>query len=66
MKTIRFLMDYLRDTAQVTICSSKDGAIMYEGELGEMPVSPFRGTVISRIEGLGSNDDIIIEVAPQS
>jgi hypothetical protein len=62
MKTTTFLLKYLTDTAQITICNTH-GSILYEGQLGEMPILIVRGTVVSRIEGLGSSNDIIIEVA---
>lgn len=62
MKTSKFLLDYLRETAKITICNTR-GSILYEGQLGEMPISVVRGTIVSRIEGIGSQNDIIIEVA---
>ena len=62
MKTSNFLLNYLRETAKITICNTH-GSILYEGELGEMPMSVVRGTIVSRIEGLGSLNDLIVEVA---
>ena len=62
MKTIKFLLDYLRETANITICNTH-GSILYEGQLGEMPISVVRGTIVNRIEGLGGLNDIIIEVS---
>lgn len=62
MKTIKFLLYYLQNSANITICNTH-GSILYEGQLGEMPLSIVRGTIVSRIEGIGSKNDIIIEVA---
>ena len=62
MKTTKFLLNYLRETATVTISNTR-GSILYNGQLGEMPLSVIRGTIVNRIEGLGSENDIIIEVS---
>lgn len=62
MKTTKFVLDYLSENAIVTICNTR-GSILYEGGLGEMAMSVVRGTIVSRIDGLGSQNDIIIEVA---
>ena len=62
MKTSKFLLDYLRETAQITICNTC-GSILYEGQLGEMPISVVRGTKVVLVEGLGSLNDIIITIA---
>ena len=61
MKTTQFLLNYLRETAMVTICNTH-GSIIYEGQLGEMPISLVRGSIVNRIDGLGSLNDIIIEI----
>jgi hypothetical protein len=62
MKTTKFLLDYLRETAQVTINNTR-GEILYEGQLGEMPIALVRGTIVNRIDGLGTMGDILIEIA---
>ena len=61
MKTTTFLLNYLDNNAIVTI-NNTHGDILYEGLLGELPISIVRDTTVNRIEGLGSNNDIIIEV----
>lgn len=61
MKTTRFLLDYLTDTALVTICDNH-GSILYEGQLGEMPIVTVRGTILVGVHGLGSSNDIVVEV----
>ena len=61
MKTLKFLAKYLADEAMVTIADTK-GSILYEGVLGDMPVRVVRNTTLSKIDGLGSLNDIIIEV----
>ena len=62
MKTSQFLLKYFSDTAVVTICNT-NGSILYEGQLGEMPIMTVRGTIVNRVYGLGSSNDIIIQVA---
>ena len=64
MKTTTFLLKYLADTAIVTICNAQ-GSIIYEGQLGEMPIRVVRGTTVTRIEGLGSLNDICIEITQE-
>ena len=61
MKTTHFLLNYLTDTAMVTICDNH-GSILYEGQLGEMPIVTVRGTILVGVHGLGSSKDIIVEV----
>lgn len=62
MKTTKFLLNFLRETAMVTICNVH-GSILYTGQLGEMPIALVRGTLVNKIEGIGSVNDIIIEIA---
>lgn len=61
MKTTTFLLNYLDNNAIVTI-NNTQGSILYEGLLGDLPISIVRETTVNRIEGLGSNNDIIIEI----
>lgn len=64
MNTNKFLRKYLTMEARVTICNDR-GSILYEGELGELRVALTRHTRIKSIEGLGSQDDIIITVTAE-
>ena len=61
MKTMQFIKDYLKEEAKITISNDK-GSILYEGDVMSLCRSIVKGTKISKIEGLGCNNDIIIEV----
>lgn len=64
MNTNKFLRGYLAMEARVTICNDR-GSILYEGELGEMPAITTRHTKVKSVEGLGSQDDLIITVTEE-
>ena len=59
MKTFNFLYKYVQDKALVTI-SLENGDILYTGELGEMPHKIIRNTTLVKVNGLGSENDLII------
>lgn len=61
MKTTKFLLTYLDDRAKITISNDK-GSILYTGTLGEMPIALVRNSTLKNIEGLGSEEDIIITI----
>ena len=61
MKTMQFIKDYLKDFARITIVGT-NGDILYEGDAISLRKSIVNSTIISKIEGLGSENDIIIEV----
>ena len=61
MKTTQFTLKYLTAEAVVTICNTK-GSILYSGELGQLMVRLIRGTRVVSVEGLGSENDLIITV----
>lgn len=65
MNIQEFLMFYFRDEAQITIAATS-GDVLYEGDMLHLRMEQFRqkviyGTVV-KIEGLGSNNDIIITI----
>lgn len=61
----QFLMLYLRDEAQIAI-AAVNGDILYEGDMLHLRMEQFRQEVIYgnvvKIEGLGSNNAIIITI----
>lgn len=61
MKTMQFIKDYLKDFARITIVGT-NGDIWYEGDAISLRRSIVNDTIISKIDGLGSENDIIIEV----
>lgn len=61
MKTMQFFKDFLKDEARITIADTK-GNIFYTGDLGSLPVKIVRGTQVAAVEGLGSENDLIITV----
>lgn len=62
MTTFKFLCKYISDDAIVTIVNDK-GSIKYTGELGIMPHSAIANTDFISIDGLGSENDLIITVS---
>lgn len=65
MDIYQFLSLYFRDEAQITIAAT-NGDMLYEGDMLHLRMEQFRqkviyGTVV-KIEGLGSNNDIIITI----
>lgn len=61
MKVGQFLTDYLKDFARVTLADER-GDIFYEGDVISIPREILRGLELNKIEGLGTQNDIIIEV----
>lgn len=61
MKTFKFLCDYISDEAIITIADNR-GGIKYTGKLAEMPFRVISGTTFVSVEGLGSENDLIITV----
>lgn len=63
MKTMQFIQDYLKPEAIITI-SNDEGSILFEGEAKNAIFvrSVLNCSIISKIEGLGSLNDILIEV----
>ncbi len=60
MKLGQFLSDYLKDFARITV-EEKDG-IFYIGDVISFPRQMLRGLKVVRVEGLGSDNDLIITV----
>lgn len=60
MKAGQFLHDYLQDFARITLSDDR-GGIFYEGDVISVPKELLRGLEVVKIEGLGSQNDIIIE-----
>lgn len=56
-----FLNKYISDKAIVTIVNNK-GSIRYTGELSKMPYIVIKGMEFEKIEGLGSENDLIITI----
>ena len=63
MKTMQFIQDYLKPEAIITI-SNNEGSILFEGEAKNAVFvrSVLDYSIVSKIEGLGSLNDICIEV----
>lgn len=61
MKAGQFLHDYLKDFARVTLADER-GDIFYEGDVISIPIELLRGLELEKIEGLGSQNDIIVTV----
>ena len=60
MKLGQFLTDYLKDFARITI--EERGGIFYVGDVISFPRQMLRGLNVVKIEGLGSENDLIITV----
>ena len=60
MKLGQFLTDYLKDFARITV--EEGGSIFYFGDVISMPRELRRGYKVVRVEGLGSENDLIITV----
>ena len=60
MKLGQFLSDYLKDFARITI--EERGSIIYLGDVISLPRELKRGMKVVKIEGLGSENDLIITV----
>ena len=66
MNTNKFLRHYLSMEARVTICNDR-GSILYEGRLGDVPARLTNYyTKVKSVEGLGSQDDLIITVTKEN
>lgn len=61
MTTFKFTSKYISDEAIVTIVNTH-GSIKYTGKLADMPYSAISGTTFEKIEGLGTENDLIITV----
>jgi hypothetical protein len=61
MTTFKFLCKYIRDEAIVSIVNDK-GSIKYCGKWLDMPFSIIAQTEFVSIDGLGSENDLIITV----
>lgn len=61
MTTFKFLCNYISDDAIVTIVNTH-GSIKYTGKLETMPYAVIKGTEFEKIEGLGTQKDLIITV----
>ena len=61
MTTFKFLTDYISDDAIITIVNTH-GSIKYTGKCGEMPRYIYAHTEFVKIEGLGTENDLIITV----
>ena len=60
MKLGQFLNDYLKDFARITL--EERGGIFYIGDVISLPRELKRGYKVVRVEGLGSDNDLIITV----
>ena len=61
MKTRQFITDYLKDFARITIVNEYK-EILYIGDVISLPRGLFNKTKISSVEGLGTENDLIIEI----
>ena len=59
MSVRRFMNDYLKDFARITL-AYENGDIFYEGDVISCRQSLTKGLYIKSISGLGDNDDLII------
>ena len=59
MSVRRFMNDYLKDFARITL-AYENGDIFYEGDLISCRQSLTKGLYIKSISGLGDNNDLII------
>ena len=60
MKLGQFLHDYIKDFARITI--EERGSIFYTGDVISLTRDMIRGYKVVKIEGLGSEHDLIITV----
>ena len=59
MSVRRFMNDYLKDFARITL-AYENGDIFYEGDVISCRQSLTKGLYIKSISGLGDNNDLII------
>ena len=59
MTVVRFLKDYLKDCAKITIIA-ENGDILYTGDVASCERKIIIRLYVKSISGIGSEDDIII------
>ena len=59
MTVVRFLKDYLKDCAKITIVA-ENGDILYTGDVASCKREIIVRLYVKSISGIGSEDDIII------
>ena len=59
MTVARFLKDYLKDCAKITIVAD-NGDILYTGDVASCEMKIIIRLYVKSISGIGSEDDIII------
>lgn len=62
MKTLNFVNKFLRESAKIAIVDSRTGNIEYEGEVGDAPYRLLRFSEFVSVDGLGSQDDLLVTV----
>lgn len=61
MTTYQFIKEHITETTYITIADIR-GNILFEGKAKNTPQSIINNTTISKIDGLGTHNDLIILV----
>lgn len=64
MTAFTFTANYLNENAKVCIVRGDNGDILYTGVIKDMPYGVLMGRAFFSIEGLGSENDLVITVSP--
>ena len=65
MKMIKFMYHYLNMDAKISIIDQR-GNFLFTGKCGDAPNIAFSGRNVIKVEGIGSEDDLMIYVTDRN